>query len=426
MNILKKIVQNQLFRVTSQSSFSILVRLITGFLSSKIIAYFIGPSGMAFMGNLRSFSSLVDSIGTLGVQSGVLQIVAKNQSDKIQVANFVRKIFWILIIVSLSLSLILLFGNSLIGKIIFNQNYKYYFTLYFLAFLFPFQILHLFFIMVLNGLSYYKKVTQISIYGYLVSLLISFFLIWFYSVNGALVSLSISSFFLFLFSGFFFFKEFPFHLFFKEIIVDFSILKELVPFGIMSLFTAIVTPLIFIFIRNYITKEVSIEAAGWFEAMQRISGFYFMFISSLVSFYFLPELIKANTNNEKLSLTKKFFYQVIPVFLLMLFAIYISKDYIIKLLLAPNFSQVRNLFFWQLLGDLFKAMSLILGIRFYVLKDVKGYLVTESISFIVFFITAFLFIPLFGATGAVLSYAVTYFIYLLVLIFYFRKVIFKS
>ena len=179
MNILKKIVQNQLFRVTSQSSFSILVRLITGFLSSKIIAYFIGPSGMAFMGNLRSFSSLVDSIGTLGVQSGVLQIVAKNQSDKIQVANFVRKIFWILIIVSLSLSLILLFGNSLIGKIIFNQNYKYYFTLYFVAFLFPFQILHLFFIMVLNGLSYYKKVTQISIYGYLVSLLISFFLIWF-------------------------------------------------------------------------------------------------------------------------------------------------------------------------------------------------------------------------------------------------------
>jgi PST family polysaccharide transporter len=257
-------------------------------------------------------------------------------------------------------------------------------------------------------------------------LLFSIVLIWFYGINGALVSLSISSFFLFLFSSYFFFKAFPFQLICKEINVDFSILKGLISFGIMSLFTAVVTPIIYIFIRNSITSEVSIEASGWFEAMQRISGFYFMFISTLVSFYFLPEMIKANSDNEKLSLTKKFYYQVIPIFLLALIAIYFCKDYLIKLLLTPNFSQVRNLFFWQLLGDLFKALSLILGIRFYVLKDVKGYLITESISFIVFFITAFLFIPLFGATGAVLSYAVTYFIYLLVLIFYFRKVIFKS
>jgi O-antigen/teichoic acid export membrane protein len=426
LNILKKIFQNQLFKASSLSSFSIIIRLVTGFVSSKVIAHFIGPSGMALMGNLRSFSSLLDSIGALGVQSGVLQNVAKNHSDKILVADFVRKIFWILIIVSLSLSLLLIFGNSFIGNLIFNQNYQYYFVLYFIAFLLPFQILHLFFITVLNGLSYYKKVTQISIYGYIMSLLISFVLIWFYGINGALVSLSISSFFLFLFSSYFFFKAFPFQLICKEINVDFSILKGLIPFGIMSLFTAIVTPIIYIFIRNSITNEVSIEASGWFEAMQRISGFYFMFISTLVSFYFLPEMIKANSDNEKLSLTKKFFYQVIPIFLLALIAIYFCKDYIIKLLLTPNFSQVRNLFFWQLLGDLFKALSLILGIRFYVLKDVKGYLITESISFIVFFITAFFFIPLFGATGAVLSYAVTYFIYLLVLIFYFRKVIFKS
>ena len=205
MNILKKIVQNQLFKASSLSSFSIIIRLVTGFVSSKVIAHFIGPSGMALMGNLRSFSSLLDSIGTLGVQSGVLQNVAKNHSDKILVADIVRKIFWILIIVSLSLSLLLIFGNSFIGNLIFNQNYQYYFVLYFIAFLLPFQILHLFFITVLNGLSYYKKVTQISIYGYIMSLLISFVLIWFYGINGALVSLSISSFFLFLFSSYFFF-----------------------------------------------------------------------------------------------------------------------------------------------------------------------------------------------------------------------------
>lgn len=426
MNFFNKITQNQLFKVTSLSSFSILIRLITGFLSSKVIAYFVGPSGMALLGNLRSFTSLLDSIGTLGVQSGVLQNVAKNHSDKILVANFVHKVFWILIIVSLSLSLLLIFGNSFIGNLIFNQNYQYYFALYFIAFLLPFQILHLFFITVLNGLSFYKKVTQISIYGYLISLLISFFLIWFHGIYGALVSMSISSFFLFLFSGYFFFKTFSFHDLFKKIRIDFGVLKGLIPFGIMSLYTAMLTPIIYIFIRNSITSEVSIEASGWFEAMQRISGFYFMFISTLVSFYFLPELIKTNSESEKLNLTKKFFYQVIPIFVIVLIVIYFCKDYVIKLLLTPDFYEVRELFIWQLIGDFFKAMSLILGIRFFAIKDVKGYLITESFSFLIFFATSLFFIPIYGAIGAVLSYAVTYLLYFLVLIFYFRKVLFQS
>lgn len=426
LSLFNKIIQNQLFKVTSLSSFSIIVRLITGFLSSKVIAHFIGPSGMAIMGNLRSFSSLLDSVGTLGIQSGILQNVAKNHNDRTMLTTFVRNIFWTLFSVSLILSLILIFGNEYFGKMIFNQNHQYYFALYFIAFFVPFQVLHLFFITVLNGFSYYKKVTKISIYGYLISLLISFALIWFRGIYGALVSISISSLFLFLFSSYFFFKEFPFDTITKKIVFKFSVLKELIPFGIMSLFTAILTPIVYIFIRNLITKEVSIEASGWFEAMQRISGFYFMFISTLVSFYFLPELIKANSEDAKLSLTKKFFYQIIPIFLIVLIGIYFAKDVVIKLLLSSDFYEVRELFFWQLIGDFFKAMSLILGVRFYIIKDLKGYIITESISFSVFFTTSFFLIPLFGATGAVLSYAVTYFVYLLALVFYFRKVIFKS
>jgi PST family polysaccharide transporter len=324
------------------------------------------------------------------------------------------------------MSIILISGNEYFGNMIFNNNSQYYFTLYFIAFFIPFQILHLFFITVLNGFSNYKKVTQISIYGSLISLLISFILIWFHGIYGALVSMSISSFFLFLFSGYFFFKTFSFPDLFKKIRIDFSVLKGLIPFGIMSLYTAILTPIIYIFIRNSITSEVSIEASGWFEAMQRISGFYFMFISTLVSFYFLPELIKADSESEKLNLTKKFFTQVIPIFVIVLIGIYFCKDYIIKLLLTPDFYQVRELFIWQLIGDFFKAMSLILGIRFYAIKDIKGYLITESVSFLIFFATSLFFIPFYGAIGAVLSYAVTYLLYFLVLVFYFRKVLFKS
>ena len=132
----------------------------------------------------------------------------------------------------------------------------------------------------------------------------------------------------------------------------------------MSLFTAVLTPILYIFVRNLIAKEVSIEASGWFEAMQRISGFYFIFISTLVSFYFLPELIKTNSESEKIAITTKFYKRVIPVFALVLIGIYFTKDFVIQILLTSDFYQVRELFTWQLLGDFFKGMSLILGIRF--------------------------------------------------------------
>ena len=426
LDIFKKISQNQLFKVTSLSSFSILIRLITGFLSSKVIAYFVGPSGMALMGNLRSFTSLLESVGTLGIQNGVLQNVAKNHQDRVKLNHFVRLIFWTLLFFSLLISTVLIFGNSYFGKMIFNRQSEYNFILNFVAFFLPFQVLHLFFITVLNGFSYYKKVTLISIYGYIASLLTSFVFIWFYGVFGALVSISITSFLLFLFSSFYFFKEFSFGIIFKRIQIDFSVLKGLIPFGIMSLFTAVLTPILYIFIRNLIAKEVSIEASGWFEAMQRISGFYFMFISTLVSFYFLPELIKTSSEHEKIAITTKFFKQVIPVFLITLIGVYFCKDFIIKLLLTSDFYQVRELFAWQLVGDFFKAMSLILGIRFYVIKDLKGYLLTESISFLVFFVASWFWIPIYGAIGAVISYAATYVVYFLALVVYFRKVIFKA
>ena len=82
MNIFKKTLQNQLFKAATLNSVSILVRLISGFISSKAIAYFVGPSGMALMGNLRNFTSTLENIGILGLQNGIVQNSAKNQESK--------------------------------------------------------------------------------------------------------------------------------------------------------------------------------------------------------------------------------------------------------------------------------------------------------------------------------------------------------
>ena len=424
MNILKKILQNQLFKVATLNSVSILVRLISGFISSKAIAYFIGPSGMALMGNLRNFTSTLENIGILGLQNGIVQNSAKNQESKEQLNHWVTSLFWFFFILSIALSLLVFLGNGFFGKQIFGSSSNYYFILNFIAFVIPFQVLHLFFVAILNGFSEYKKVTYVSIFSYVVGLLISLYLMWKYGINGALISISVLSIFQFLFSGYYFGQHFSLRLILQNRKIDFGTLKNLLPLGLMTLFSAVVGPIIYIFIRNFITREASLAAAGFYEAMQRISGFYMMFITTLITFYFLPELTKAKSLDTERKLILAFYKGIIPIFGVGLVLIYFLRNFVIQVLLTKEFELVSELFVWQLLGDFFRALSLILGIRFYAKKMIKGYFVTEIISFMILFFSSYLLIPKLGSEGAVMAYAITYGVYFVVLLIYFRELIY--
>lgn len=413
-----------MFKIASFNSASLLVRIFTGLLSSKAIAYFIGPSGMALMGNFRNFSSTLEAVGILGFQNGIVKTVAENQADKEKVYSLLTTVFYTLLITSLLLIFTVLIGSTYFLKSILNGNETYLLALQILAFTIPFTILHLFFVSVINGLSAYKKVINITIFSYIAGLIISIFLMWKFTVLGAMISVSIVSFLLFCFSGFYFLKQFSL----KEVLnlqyFDFQQIKRVVVFASMTLFSSILTPIVYIYIRKLIIASQSIEAAGYYEAMSRISSFYMMFITTLVSLYYLPELSKTSSLSENKPLIRQFYKTILPVFGFGLVLMYFLKDIVILILFTKDFSAVSNLFFWQLLGDFFRAAALILAIQFFAKKLVKPYFITEIISFSILIFSSYFGIQYFGAEGAVMAYAVTYFLYFVVVGFYFRKMIF--
>ncbi|WP_320814059.1 O-antigen translocase [Flavobacterium sp.] len=424
MSWIKSIAKSPLFKIASFNSASLLVRIFTGLLSSKAIAYFIGPSGMALMGNFRNFSSTLEAVGILGFQNGIVKTVAENQADKEKVYSLLTTVFYTLLITSLLLIFTVLIGSTYFLKSILNGNETYLLALQILAFTIPFTILHLFFVSVINGLSAYKKVINITIFSYIAGLIISIFLMWKFTVLGAMISVSIVSFLLFCFSGFYFLKQFSL----KEVLnlqyFDFQQIKRVVVFASMTLFSSILTPIVYIYIRKLIIASQSIEAAGYYEAMSRISSFYMMFITTLVSLYYLPELSKTSSLSENKPLIRQFYKTILPVFGFGLVLMYFLKDIVILILFTKDFSAVSNLFFWQLLGDFFRAAALILAIQFFAKKLVKPYFITEIISFSILIFSSYFGIQYFGAEGAVMAYAVTYFLYFVVVGFYFRKMIF--
>ena len=249
---------------------------------------------MALMGNFRNFISSIESIGVVGLQNGMIQSIASNEAEKSKINQTITSVFYCVLVFGIILGLVIFFSASNLSVYLFESD-AYHFPIKIVAVLLPLQLLNVLILTVLNGFSAFKKVVYLTITTYILGLLLSVLLMWYYSVLGAMLAVSFLTFVLFIVSLFFLKSVVSI----SEIVSFANFSKQaiyrILPLGLMTLFSAFVVPMVYIFIRKKIIFFDSIEAAGFYEAMNRISGFYFMFIATLMTFYFLPELSKATS-----------------------------------------------------------------------------------------------------------------------------------
>ncbi|WP_294956934.1 O-antigen translocase [uncultured Flavobacterium sp.] len=424
MNFYRKIIQTTLFKITSLNSLSVALKIGIGLITSKILAVFVGPSGMAFVGNLRNFLTSLENISTLGFQNGIVKYTAESEKSKIELQKIISTVFLALVGVAIVLSCILFCSVSYWNEKIFGDNIEYLIVFKVLSFVLPTYGVSVFFIAVINGLGRFKKVIAINIIGNIIGLLTSVFLIMQFKTIGALLAIVIAPALLFFITLYLVQKEIRVSEFIKWYAFDFKVLKNLSAYSLMTLVSSVFAPFVFLAIRNHIIQDLGIEQAGYWETMTRISSYYLMFISTMLSVYFLPKLSRAETNLE----TKKIFLQyykfILPVFGLALTAVYFARVFIIRLLFTQDFLPVTDLFFWQLLGDLFKVCALILGYQFFAKRKTLMFILTEFFSLSLLYFSSLYFIKEFQIEGVVMAYAFQNVCYLMVLGIYFRKSLF--
>ncbi|KAF2331605.1 O-antigen translocase [Flavobacterium nitrogenifigens] len=413
-----------MFKITSLNSLSVALKIGIGLITSKILAVFVGPSGMALVGNLRNFLTSLENISTLGFQNGIVKYTAESEKSKIELQKIVSTVFITLIGVAVLLSVILFCSASYWNEKIFGNNTEYLIVFKVLSFALPTYGLSVFFIAVINGLGKFKKVIGINIIGNLIGLLTSVFLIVEFKTTGALMAIIIAPALLFFITLYLVQKEIQIFQFIKLDVFDFKVLKNLSAYSLMTLVSSVFGPFVFLAIRNHIIQDLGIQEAGYWETMTRISSYYLMFISAILSVYFLPKLSKAQNNQE----TRKVFFQyykyILPVFILALAILYFMRFFVIQLLFTKEFLPVTNLFFWQLFGDVFKVCALILGYQFFAKRKTFMFILTEFFSLSVLYFSSLYFIKEFQIEGVVVAYAFDNLVYLLVLVFYFRKSLF--
>jgi PST family polysaccharide transporter len=274
---------------------------------------------------------------------------------------------------------------------------------------------------VINGLGKFKKVIYITIIGTFLSVLVTVILVFQYQIYGALISIIITPGLLFFVSLFFLLEDFSITTFFKPGLFDWNLLQNLSHYFLMALVSGIFGPLVLLLVRNHLIASVSINAAGYWEAMSRISSYYLLFLNTLITVYYYPKMVLAENDSETKEVIQGFYKHIVPVFGIGLIVVFVLKNILIQLLFTDDFKPVEMLFFWQLIGDFFKGASLILGMQFFAKKMTKTFIVTELISLTILLFSSILLIDYLKTEGVVIAHAITYILYTCVLVVIFRK-----
>ena len=424
MNLFKQIAKKELFKVTSLNSISVILKIFIGFISAKVIAIFIGASGMALVGNLRNFVASIEGFATLGFTNGIVKYVAEKEENSEELKRYFSTIFLTIFIAILFCSLLLFVFADYWNFIVFGSDFSYSFIFKAFAIALPWYIGSLVLIAIINGFAAFKKVIYINIIGNIVGLFLTVGLLFKLQTFGALLAVVLSPAVLFFVTLFFIDKKWKLKSQISFKYFDISVLKSMSEYSIMALFSIVLGPIIYLAIRNFIIQTIGINQAGYWEAVTRISNYYLLFLSTVLSVYYLPKLSKSQSVNETKSIFKSYFTGIIPVFFVGLVLVYFLRFFIIRVLYTEEFLPISSLFFWQLLGDFFKGMSLILGFQFFAKKLTKAFLITELISLAILATSSYYFVTTYGIEGVVIAHSVTFFLYFVVLAIYFRKSLF--
>ena len=422
-NLLRYFNRNLLLKIAGYNSIHIIVRILTGAAMSWILARLLGTAGMAVMGNFRNFFQGLQTFSVLGMENGLVRYAAEYKDRKSDLTSIFSTAWILTLAVSILLSIGVFFLAAPLDKYLIGFDTSYAFVFKGLAITMPFYVMFTIISTLLQGFEWFKKFVFINIVISLLVFLASVLLIYNYLLSGALIAVVITPVIQCLVAMVIWWrlkKEVSLRQLLKQ---GFSLdrFKPLMSYSGMALLSALLIPVTFIAVRQDIRFTIGDETAGNWEGLQRISGYYMMFVTTLVSLYVLPQLSKDFSHRNFRKTAAHFYKTILPPVTLGLITIYLCRDFIVNYLFTVEFEGMLPMFKWQLAGDFVKVITTVLAFRFIAVNDLKRYAIAEVVSLASFFIANYFLIRIYGSEGVVMAHLASYLIYLTVILFMLRK-----
>lgn len=413
-----------LVKAARLNSTTVLVKIVAGFLTTKFIAFFIGVEGMALIGNLRSFFTAIQTFATVGFYNGVVKYIGKYKNDTLKLSKTISTAYYFGFMATILISILCYYNAETINDLLFSEEYNFAYVIKIMALAIPFYALNMFCFSIMNGFSKYRILLIINIIGQIMGLSVTLLLIWQNNIDGALISVVISPSLIFLITLIGILNRRNLMDQIKVSNIDFKWIKKLGPFTLMAIVSGIALPLVTIAIRNYIIGSEGMKDAGYWEAMNRISTYYLMFVNSMMVLYFLPRFAEIDNKKEFRNEVFSFYKTVAPFFGLGLLVIYFLKPFIVAIFLTDAFQPVQNLFGWQLLGDFIKILSVVIAYQFIAKKMFWHFIITELFLVVITYFTSVYLVDIYGVIGANMAHFASYIMYFIIILLIFGSSLF--
>ncbi len=420
-NIYENLKKTEFFVALGTTGIATAIQMLVGVVINKIIAYKIGPSGVALIGQLSDFKNITTTVGTGAFSQGVTKYVAEGKNIKQLIATSLFTSIGVSVLIAI---FILLFSSSL-SFLIFNQGgYEYIFQVFAISLVF-FSLNNIL-VSIINGYRKYRLLVSVKIVNSLVSLFLSGGLCWFWGLEGALIAIAINTSIVFFISYYLVDKDNRILIYLRFHLWDRQVLLKLLGFTVMALTGALLKPLVQMYLRGYIIDHGGENIAGIWEAMKRLSDYYCQVFTLSLGVYYLPKLSSLKSNSEIRFEIYAGMKKIIPFFLIVAAGIFIFRYWIVSLLFSEEFLSMENLFIPQLIGDLLMLLSFMLAYLMLAKAMVKVFVILQVLmASIRIFLSIYLY-NLISIEGVVWANAINYTIYLLLLCIIFRKVLFHK
>ncbi|NWC77703.1 O-antigen translocase [Pseudomonas sp. P7759] len=395
-----------LIRTSLLNAIAVFIKMLTLLGINKVLAIYVGPSGYAALGQFQNAVQMITTFASGAVNTGVTKYTAEYKDDVAAQHRVWRTAGTIALSGSLFFSvLIVIFNETLAIWFLKDAGFGGVFVWFGTTLvLFTLNTLML---AILNGKKEIGKYVIANIAGSLFSLLVTALMSMSYGLYGALVALAVYQ-SLSCFITFFLCLKSPwFKLSYMIGTLDKKTTINLSKFTVMALSSALCVPISHILVRNHLGETFGWQSAGYWEAMWRLSSAYLMLVTTTLSVYYLPKLSELKESKDIKNEILQGYKVIFPVAIACGLIMYFLRDFIISVLFTSDFLPMRDLFGWQMLGDVLKIASWILGYVLAARAYWKIFVFSELFFALLFYVLVVVFSS-FELESAVIAHAVTY------------------
>jgi O-antigen/teichoic acid export membrane protein len=400
------------------------IKLLSALVINKAVAVYIGPTGIALIGQFQNFMQLTMTAAQGGINNGVTKYTAEYGKENEQLAPLLSTALRISFICSALLGLLLIVLSKQVSNYFLNSyEFSYIFVIFGVSI--SLFVINQLLLSVINGFKEIKLFISINITQSLYSLIITTMLVVMFGLDGALIALVTNQSVVLVVILWRIRNHAIIKLSLFKDKFDWKQFRKLLSYSAMAITTAATIPVSHLIVRDYIGANLGWEEAGYWQAVWYISTMYLTVVTTALGIYYVPRLSEISDNLEIRKELLNGYKVIIPIVILMALVVYFLKDLIIFLLFTKDFKPMRELFLWQLIGDVMKISSFLLASLMLAKAMTRIFIVTQIIFSTLFVVLSIFFINELGLVGVTYAYFTNYSLYLITMIFIMRKFIFK-